>query len=172
VAVKAGDARVAAAMAVARVFREGKRILERIGQAPSKATCIKACAHSVGCSLTCAYGTKLKRVLRRADGLGRTNAAAQGRKQVLVGISFPVPSSPRARALFDRPACRRRRWRAWSVAAWPPRRVGRWRAHCVSQHDARDRGPHGPRRGRGAPAAARGGAAVPVGRAVGVARAA
>jgi hypothetical protein len=95
---------------------------------------IKACAHSVGCSLTCAYGTKLKRVLRRADGLGRTNAAAQGRKQVLVGISFPVPSSPRARALFDRPACRRRRWRAWSVAAWPPRRVGRWRAHCVSQH--------------------------------------
>ena len=34
-AVKAGDARVAAAMAVARVFREGKRILERIGQAPS-----------------------------------------------------------------------------------------------------------------------------------------
>jgi len=105
VAVKAGDARVAAAMAVARVFREGKRILERIGQAPSKATstCIKACAHSVGCSLTCAYGTKLKRVLRRADGLGRTNAAAQGRKQVLVGISFPVPScrsSPRARALL------------------------------------------------------------------------
>ena len=124
--------------------REVKRILER----SKRHQAIKACAHPVGCSLTCAYGTKLKRVLRRADGLGRTNAAAQGRKQVLVGISFPVPSSPRARALFDRPACRRRRWRAWSVAAWPPRRVGRWRAHCVSQHDARDRGPHGPRRGR------------------------
>jgi len=130
--------------------REVKRILER----SKRHQAIKACAHPVGCSLTCAYGTKLKRVLRRADGLGRTNAAAQGRKQVLVGISFPVPSclepmkgsSPfRSPSLSPSPLAGMVGGGMATTAGWAVAGALRFATYS----DARDRGPHGPRRGRG-----------------------